>query len=462
MAVMEVAAVQELVTIKDVVAKAREAQAIFERDFNQEQVDEIVKTVALVVYDNAVMLSKLAVDETCMGVLEDKIAKCKGKARGVWHDLKGKKSMGILRVDELTNLVEIAKPIGVVAGITPMTNPVVTPMSKIMFALKTKNAIIIAPHPKAAMCSGLTVQLINQALEKFNVPEGLIQIVEGPSVEKTVELMKSCDVVVATGGMPMVKSAYSSGKPSFGVGAGNVQVILDREIDFFAAAGKVVTGRIFDNGIICSGEQSFIYNEADRAEVVAAFTAQGAYFVKDSERDQVVNAIFEDGHIARDVVGQSVAFIANKAGITLHIGTRVIVVDSKGFGAADIISREKMCPVMSAFSCKSIDEAIHIAKTNLELEGNGHTAGIHSNNAENITKAGLGLSVSRLIVNATCATTAGGSIQGGLAFTNTLGCGSWGGNSISENFTFKHLMNITRIASISPKVSVPTDAEIFA
>jgi succinate-semialdehyde dehydrogenase len=368
---------------------------------------------------------------------------------GVYQDLKGKKSMGVLRIDEKTKLVEIAKPIGVVAGITPSTNPVVTPMSKIMFALKTKNAIIIAPHPKAEQCSGLTVELINKALAKFNVPEGLVQILTSPSVEKTQALMAACDVVVATGGMPMVKSAYSSGRPSFGVGAGNVQVILDRGIDFLEAAGKVVKGRTFDNGIICSGEQSFIYHSEDRDEVKGAFMAQGAYFVSDEERDQVVNAIFEKGSLARDAVGQSVEFIAKKAGITIPEGTRVLVLEARGIGAADIVCKEKMCPVLSAFSYLTMDEAIEIATANLMLEGAGHSAAMHSNNQENIAKAGARLPVSRLIINAPCATTAGGTVEGGLAFTNTLGCGSWGNNSISENFTYKHLLNITRIATIS-------------
>jgi len=445
--------------IKTVVARARKAQAIFEKNFTQEQVDEIVKTVADTVYENAVMLSKLAVEETGMGTVEDKIAKCHGKSKGVWHDLQGKKSMGILRVDEKTNLVEIGKAIGVVAGITPSTNPVVTPMSKIMFALKTKNAIIIAPHPSAKKCSGLTVHLINQALEKFNVPEGLVQVIEEPSVAKTQELMKSCDVVVATGGMAMVKSAYSSGKPSFGVGAGNVQVILDRQIDYQEAALKVVTGRKFDNGIICSGEQSFIYHEDDRAEVMAAFVAQGAYIVPENERELVVNAIFENGGLARDTVGQSVNFIAAKAGIRIPEGIKVLVLEAKGIGAADIICKEKMCPVLAAFSYTNIDEAIQIATENLMLEGSGHTAGIHSNNQEHIAKAGSRLPVSRVIVNAPCATTAGGSVESGLPFTNTLGCGSWGGNSISENFTYKHLLNVTRIASTAKRKAAAAKAE---
>jgi succinate-semialdehyde dehydrogenase len=447
--------------INEMLLKARAAQADYQERFNQDQVDEIVKTVAKVIFDNAEPLARMSVDETGMGVYEDKVAKCQGKSKGVWLDLKGKKSMGILSIDEETNLIEIAKPIGVVAGITPMTNPVVTPMSKIMFALKTKNAIIIAPHPKAKKCSGYAVKLINDAIAPFGVPEGLVQIVEEPSIEKTQQLMEACDVVVATGGMPMVKSAYSSGKPSFGVGAGNVQIILDRFIDFDDAANKVITGRTFDNGIICSGEQSFIYHEDDKKEVFEAFRKHGAYFTTDEEHDKIVNALFEDGHIARDVVGQSVEYIAKKAGITLPAGTRVIAVEARGIGNADMICKEKMCPVLACFAYSNFDEAIYIAKTNLFLEGSGHTAGIHSNNQGNIIKAGTEISVSRFIVNAPSATTAGGSIQNGLAVTNTLGCGSWGNNSISENFTYKHLLNITRIAPLSKKIAVPTDEEVW-
>lgn len=443
------------------VLKAREAQAIYQERFNQDQVDEVVKTIAKVIYDNAEILARMSVDETEMGVYEDKVMKCRSKSKGVWLDLKGKKSMGILSIDERTNLIEIAKPIGVVAAITPVTNPVVTPMSKIMFALKTKNAIVVAPHPKAKGCSSYAVDLINKAIAKFGVPEGLVQIVDEPSIEKTQQLMEACDVVVATGGMPMVKSAYSSGKPSFGVGAGNVQIIIDRNVDFEDAAEKIVTGRTFDNGIICSGEQSFIYHEDDKQQVFEAFKKSGAYFVSDEEHDKVVAALFEDGHIARDVVGQSVEYIAKKAGLVLPVNTRVIVVEARGIGNADLICKEKMCPVLACFAYSNFDEAIHIAKTNLSLEGSGHTAGIHSNNQGNIIKAGTEISVSRFIVNAPSATTAGGSVQNGLAVTNTLGCGSWGNNSISENFTYKHLLNITRIAPLSKKMKVPTDEEVW-
>ncbi|MFW5706958.1 MAG: aldehyde dehydrogenase family protein [Bacteroidota bacterium] len=448
--------------IADLMMRARVAQIQFEVNFNQCQVDAIVKTVARTVYDNAELLSRLAVEETEMGVYEDKVAKCKGKSKGVWFDLRNKPSMGVISHDPVTNLMEIAKPIGVVAGITPMTNPVVTPMSKIMFALKTKNAIIIAPHPKAKKCSSLTVKMINEAISRYKVPEGLVQVIEEPSVELTRELMQNCDVVVATGGMNMVKSAYSSGKPSYGVGAGNVQVILDREIDFDDAARKIIIGRTFDNGIICSGEQSFIYHKEDRETVMKAFVKNGAFLVDDSRKADLVNAIFENGHMRREAVGKSAIQIAQMAGISVPETTRVLVVNAHGIGPDDIVCKEKMCPVLAAFPYQTIEEAISIAKINLQIEGNGHTAGIHSNNQENILKAGSSISVSRFIVNAPCATTAGGNIQNGLPFTNTLGCGTWGNNSISENFTYKHLLNITRVASLSPNVEVPSDDVIWS
>ena len=259
------------------IAKARAAQAIYMNHFDQDDVDQAVKITTRTIYDHAEELARMAVEETGMGVYEDKVAKNRNKSKGVWWDLKGKKSIGILGIDERTGLIEIAKPIGVVAGVTPMTNPIVTPMSKIAFALKSRNAIIIAPHPKAKRCSAKAVHYIVEALKAVDLPDGMVQIVEEPTLEKTQALMAYCDVTVATGGMPMVKSAYSSGKPSYGVGAGNVQVILDRNIDYALAVGKIVTGRSFDNGIICSGEQSCIYPQEAREEVIAAFRQHHAH-----------------------------------------------------------------------------------------------------------------------------------------------------------------------------------------
>ncbi len=444
------------------IAKAREAQAIFERDFDQKRTDQVVRAIGKVVFDNAEMLAREAVDETRMGVYEDKVAKNRGKSKGVWYDLKGKQSMGIVSVDPVTDLITILKPVGVVAAITPTTNPIVTPMSKTMFALKGKNAIIVAPHPRSKKCSSHTVALINEAIAKFGVPQNLVQCIEEPSIELTQELMRSVDVVLATGGMPMVKSAYSSGKPSYGVGAGNVQVIIDRGVDYNKAAATIIQGRIFDNGIICSGEQSFIYPKEDREKILEAFKSNGAYIVPDADHDKMVNALVVDGKIAGDVVGQSVKFIADKAGIKVPDGTRVLVVEAHGVAQADLISKEKMCPVLAAFPYDKFEEAITIARTNLHFEGNGHSAGIHSNDEEHIRMVGMGLTVSRVVVNAPVSTTAGGAMASGLACTNTLGCGTWGNNTLSENLTYKHLVNTTRVARLSPKVHIPTDEELWA
>ena len=449
--------------IEQMIAKARVAQAMYVRHFDQDDVDLAVKIATHTIYEHAEELARMAVEETQMGVYEDKVAKNRNKSKGVYWDLKGKKSMGILNNDERTGLIEIAKPIGVVAGVTPMTNPIVTPMSKIAFALKSRNAIIISPHPKSRLCSARAVDLIVEALAQVNLPDGMVPIIREPSLDKTQELMRLCDVTVATGGMPMVKSAYSSGKPSFGVGAGNVQVILDRDIDYTLATSKLVTGRSFDNGIICSGEQSCIYPFEQREAVMAGFRANHAYVCSAEEREKIIAAIFEDGHTARDVVGQSCQKIARKAGFEVPDDIKVLVVESNGhFGPEDPISKEKMCPVMGAFPYQYFEQAIEIAQTNLSYEGKGHTAGLHSNSQANIIKAGSELSVSRLIVNAICATTAGGSIQNGLPVTNTLGCGSWGGNSIRENFTLKHLLNITRVAPLQTRMRVPSDDEIWA
>ena len=449
-------------TIAEMIAKAREAQAIFERDFDQKRTDQVVRAIGKVVFDNAEMLAREAVDETRMGVYEDKVAKNKGKSKGVWYDLKGKQSMGIVSVDPVTDLITILKPVGVVAAITPTTNPIVTPMSKTMFTLKGKNAIIVAPHPRSKKCSAHTVALINEAIAKFGVPKNLVQCIEEPSIELTQELMRAVDVVLATGGMPMVKSAYSSGKPSYGVGAGNVQVIIDRGVDYNKAAATIIQGRIFDNGIICSGEQSFIYPKEDREKILDAFKSNGAYIVPDADHDKMVNALFVDGKIAGDVVGQSVKYIADKAGIKVPDGTRVLVVEAHGVAQADLISKEKMCPVLAAFPYDKFEEAIDIARTNLHFEGNGHSAGVHSNNEEHIRMVGMGLTVSRVVVNAPVSTTAGGAMASGLACTNTLGCGTWGNNTLSENLTYKHLLNTTRVARLSPKVHIPTDEELWA
>lgn len=447
--------------VNSLIEKARIAQKEFE-NFDQNQVDKIVREIGKVVYDNAEVLARMAVEETRMGVYEHKVAKNKGKAKVIWNDLRGKKSVGEISRDPLTNIVEIAKPIGVVGAVTPTTNPIVTPMCNAMFALKGRNAIVIAPHPRAKGCSSETVRLINERITALGAPKNLIQIIEEPSIEKTNDLMKLADVVVATGGMAMVKAAYSSGKPAYGVGAGNVQVIIDRDIDFDDAAKKIIDGRTFDNGIICSGEQTVISHIDDYDTVIEAFEKNGAFLVSDKEDiKKITETIFEDGHMNKDVVGQSTLRIAELAGINIPLDTKVILLESDRYGSEEILCKEKMCPVLTMLKYNDFEEGINIAKINLEMEGNGHSASIHSNSLDNIKRVGEILSVSRLVVNAPSATTAGGSFFNGFSPTTTLGCGSWGNNSISDNFTYKHLLNISRIGLIRENVIVLNDEQIW-
>jgi len=448
--------------IKELVDKSRKAQKIYET-FNQQQVDRVVRALAKVVWDNAEPLAKMAAEETGMGVYEDKIAKNRGKSRIIWNSLKGKKSVGIIDEDKEKGLFYVAKPMGVIGMVTPCTNPIVTPMCNLMFALKGRNSAIIAPHPRAKKCGRVTVDLMNKEIAKLGAPENLIQYIDEPTIELSGELMRQVDVVVATGGMGMVKAAYSSGKPSFGVGAGNVQVIIDRDADFNDAADKVIKGRMFDNGIICSGEQTVIAPDAKYDEVIAAFKKNGAFYVDDQAVvDKFRKVMFdEQGIISRDVVGQSVQKIASLAGVSVPAGTKVILLKAKGIGREDILCKEKMCPVMAAFSYKTFEDAVRIAQTNLEWEGKGHTAAIHSNNMDHIKYAGVALPVSRLIVNQTSSTGAGGSFFNGFAPTTTLGCGSWGNNSISENLDYKHLINISRIGLLNKDAVVPSDESIW-
>jgi succinate-semialdehyde dehydrogenase len=449
--------------VQDLVARARAAQAIFE-GFPQEQVDAIVKGVGKYVYDNAEMLARMAVDETGIGVYEDKILKNKGKARVIWNSLKDKRSRGIIGEDADNNMVFVAKPMGVVGAVTPVTNPIVTPMCNAMFALKTGNAVIFAPHPKAEQCTALLADAFMAVVKSHGGPDHLVQTVRNGSIETTQELMKMVDVVVATGGGAMVKSAYSSGRPSFGVGAGNVPVIIDRNVNLKEAAEKIVTGASFDNGIICSHEQFVLTPEEEYKDTVAAFEATGkVWYTDDPAQVQTLrDLVFPGGRLNKDVVGRSASEIGRMAGIDVPAGTRIILLPAQGAGTADVLAKEKLCPVVAILPYKEFSEAVAGAKANLLVEGAGHSAAMHSNNEAHIREAGVELPISRLVVNQPSALTAGGSLTNGFAPTTTLGCGSWGGNSISENLDYKHLMNVSRIGKVITNKKVPTDAEIWA
>ena len=450
-------------SIQELVDKARTAQKEYEL-FSQETVDIIVRDIGKFVYDNAEELAKMAVEETEMGSFEDKVLKNKSKARVIWNNLKDKKSRGVIDEDKESNLVFVAKPMGVVAAVTPVTNPIVTPMCNGMFALKTGNAVIFAAHPKAQKCAEFLTQKFMKIVKNHDGPDDLIQVVTNGSVEKTQELMQKADVVVATGGGAMVKSAYSSGKPSFGVGAGNVPVIIDRNINLKDAVEKIVDGASFDHGIICSHEQFVFAPEECFDETIELFTNTGkVWFTDDHNQIQKLrDVVFIDGHLNKDVVGKSASDVGKLAGIEIPASSRLILLPADGSGTEDVLAKEKLCPVIAIVSYATFEDAISMAKSNLLVEGAGHSAALHSNDDENIQKAGLELPISRLVVNQPSSTSAGGSLTNGFAPTTTLGCGSWGGNSISENLDYKHLMNVSRIGKIISDKKVPTDDEIWA
>jgi succinate-semialdehyde dehydrogenase len=449
--------------IRELVTQAREAQAAFEW-FSQEQVDAIVKGIGKYVYDHADSLARMAVDETGIGVYEDKILKNKGKARVIWNNLKDKKSRGVIGEDVEANMVLVAKPMGVVGAVTPVTNPIVTPMCNAMFALKAGNAVIFAPHPKAEQCTERLTREFMKVVKANGGPDHLVQMVKNGSIEATQELMKVVDVVVATGGGAMVKSAYSSGRPSFGVGAGNVPVIIDRDENIRDAVDKIVAGASFDNGIICSHEQ-FVFAPVERyEETLKSFEDTGKVWFTDDEDEiqKLRDVVFPGGRLNKDVVGRSPREIGALAGLDVPESTRIILLPAKGAGIDDVLAKEKLCPVVAIMPYDSFEEAVENAKANLLVEGAGHSAALHSHNEDHIRSTGAALPVSRLVVNQACALTAGGSLTNGFAPTTTLGCGSWGGNSISENLDYKHLMNVSRIGKVITTRKVPTDAEIWA
>jgi succinate-semialdehyde dehydrogenase len=449
--------------IEQLITKARAAQAAFEK-FSQEKVDAIVRDIAKYVYDNAAPLARMAVDETGIGHYEDKILKNKGKARVIWNNLKGKKSRGVIGEDPETNLVLVAKPMGVVGAVTPVTNPIVTPMCNGMFALKAGNAVIFAPHPKAQKCTEHLTREFMKVVKAQGGPDNLIQVVMNGSIEKTQQLMKAVDVVVATGGPAMVKSAYSSGKPSFGVGAGNVPVIIDRGVNIKEAVDKIVAGASFDNGIICSHEQFVLAPEENYKETLKLFGDTGkVWFTDDPAQVQKLREIvFPGGALNKDVVGKLPREVGAMAGIDVPATARLILLPAKGAGREDLLAKEKLCPVIAILPYKTFADAVAKAKANLLVEGAGHTAAVHSNDEEHIKSAGVDLPISRLVVNQPSSLTAGGSLTNGFAPTTTLGCGSWGGNSISENLDYKHLMNVSRIGKVITGKKVPTDEEIWA
>jgi len=448
--------------IAQMIAKARQAQRRWEQA-DQVRIDKAVREIAKTVWDNAEELARLTVDETGMGNYEDNVNQDKRKAEIIWNSLKGKKSTGIIRRDEQAGIVEIAKPAGVVGVALPVTIPVTNFMANSMFSLKARNAVILAPHPRAVRTTQRTAELVQQRLARLEVPENLIQYITEPSFPLVNELMAQVDIVVATGGMGVVKAAYASGRPAYGVGPGNVQCLVDRGMNASEVVEKIVLGRSFNNGLPCACEQAVIVpnDEADR--YLQAFAGHHTVYLDEAEKiEALVRVLFDEkGALAREAVGISAAELAGRLGLTVPKNTKVLLVKAPTSEKWDVLRREKLCPVTLFYTYRDFAEAVEIARANLEVQGKGHSVVVHSQDREHIEQVALAMPVTRVCVNQCCTTTAGGSYFNSLIPSTTLGCGFWGNNSINENLTYKHLLNITRIVYPLDDARAPSPEELW-
>ena len=449
--------------LNELVAKARTAQEAFAK-LSQEDVDKAVRAIGKAVYDHAEELAHMAVDETRMGRYDSKKAKCENKSKSTWWRMKDKKSRGIIERDEVNGIVKVAKPIGVVGCVTATTNPVINPMHNSMCALKCGNAVIICPHPRAKGVGVRTVELMNEALDQLGMPKNLIQIIPEPTMELSAGLMRSVDLCMCTGGPALVKTAYSSGKPVYGVGQGNVKVLVDRDVDYDEVAKMVIAGRTFDNGVLCTCEQNVICPRDKAEEMIAALRANGAYYIgTQEEADKVRDSAFPGGIFNKEWTGTTVQQMADLAGLEgVPADSKVLVCCTKGYARDEVLSKEKLFPMLALFLYDSWEECMEIARANLAMEGMGHSVVIHSNTAEHIEAVPGVVNVSRYAVNQVGGTALGGAMDNGLNPTTTLGCGTWGNNIISENLWYTHLMNVSRISYKVPNMYIPSDEEIWA
>lgn len=447
--------------VDEYIERSRKAQQIV-AGFTQEQVDKLVKAMAMAIYEHAEELGKMAAEETGMGDPEHKVMKNIGKSTGTWAELKGKPSIGVIRTEEENGVIVLAKPMGVLGCVTPTTNPTITPLVNGMCAVKCANSLVVSPHPRAKNTTMKTVEYMNEAIIAAGGPADLVQCIDKPDVDVSGLLMKKVDVILATGGPDMVKAAYSSGKPAFGVGAGNSQSIVDRGIDFDEAAADIIDGRTFDLGVICAGNQCIHVHEDDYEAMKAACIRAGAYWADDdAEVEKLRNTLFINGALNKAVIGQVPATMGRMAGVPIPKDRAAMII--KASGTDDVLCKEKLTTAIAVMTYKEFDEAVENACTNLYHEGAGHSAVIYSDNDDNILAAAKKLPVGRILVNQPGHAAGGDARFNGLEGTVSLGCGSWGGNSISENLTYHHLMNVSRIAYRHPMPgSDATPEEIFA
>ena len=446
--------------IDNLITKARKAQAQI-ANWPQEKADELAIAIGWETYKRAPEIAKLAHEESGMGVYEHKLLKHEKKTLGVLRDLDGVRTTGVIGEDREKGLIKIAKPVGVVGALTPVTNCEATLPAKAIPALKCRNAIIFAPHPGAKKTALMVTESMQTGLRKIGAPLDLIQTIEEPSIEKAKELMSKVDLVIATGGGPMVKSAYSSGTPAYGVGAGNAVVIVDDTADLATAAEMIYKGKTFDNATSCSSENSVVLLESIYVDMLKELQKQGGYLCKEDERKQLKSIMWPDGiHLNKSIVAQPVSKIAEMADINIPDGTTFLMVKGENIGEDDPFCKEKLSLVLTIWSSRTFDEAVNIVKSITDLNGSGHSCGIHTTDENRILELGGRVNVSRIMVNQPQSYGNSGNYNNGMPFTLTLGCGTWGGNITSENINYKHFLNTTWISKPIKPV-IPDEKEIF-
>ena len=445
----EVATVDVSVMIDDLAAKGNVALKEME-NFDQEKVDHIVHEMAMAALNEHMSLAKLAVEETGRGIYEDKAIKNMYASEYIWHSIKDNKTVGVISEDKQKGLIEIAEPVGVVCWVTPPTNATSTTIFKAMIAIKTRNPIIFAFHPSAQKCSAAAARIVRDAAIAAGAPENCVQWIEHPSIEATQGLMNhpGIAIVLATGGAAMVKSAYSTGKPALGVGPGNVPAYIEKTAKIKRAVNDLIVSKTFDNGMICASEQAIIVDKEVYAAVKAEFQAHQVYFVKPNELQKLEDAVMNEGKYAVNpaIVGMPATKIAELAGITVPEGTKMLIAELEGVGADYPLSREKLSPVLAMIKSENTEHGLELCEAMLNLGGLGHTAVIHSEDEDLQIRFGLRMKACRVLVNTPSAEGGIGNIYNEMIPSLTLGCGSYGKNSVSRNVSAVNLINVKTLA----------------
>ena len=441
--------VDNVEALEETLASVKEAQKKFST-YTQEQVDKIFLAAAIAANKARIPLAKMAVEETGMGVVEDKVIKNNYAAEYIYNAYKHTKTCGVIEEDKAYGIKKIAEPIGVIAAVIPTTNPTSTAIFKCLIALKTRNAIIISPHPRAKLSTIAAAKIVLEAAVEAGAPEGIISWVDIPSLELTNLLMKEADIILATGGPGMVKAAYSSGKPALGVGAGNTPAIIDETADIVLAVSSIIHSKTFDNGMICASEQSVIVHQNIYDAVKAEFADRGCYFLDPEETEKVRKTIIINGALNAKIVGQPAAKIAALAGVTVPAGTKIIIGEVESVDISEEFAHEKLSPVLAMYKATDIHDAFDKAEHLIADGGYGHTSSIYLNEVTEQAKLEeftSRMKTCRILVNTPSSHGGIGDLYNfKLAPSLTLGCGSWGGNSVSENVGVKHLINIKTVA----------------